>query len=476
MDTTGIPHPPRRVPFLGDVLGVNPRTPVRDTVRLGRELGPIFTRKVMGTEIVFVSDAAMVAQLNDETKFTKHVGLGVANLRAIAGDGLFTAHTSEPNWRLAHDILQPAFTLEAMRGYHPIMAEVAADLVKSWDAKANGDDTVDVAADMTKLTLETIGRTGFGYRFSSFERERPHPFVVAMTRALRYAQLQSVRLPFVRRAIAGTAAQNQADIRSMNDLVDEVIAARRPGEGEDLLALMLASPHPVTGERLDPVNIRNQVITFIVAGHETTSGALSFALYYLTRNPRALAAAREEVDAMWGDQLDPEPTFTEVTKLRYVRRVLDESMRLWPTAPGYLRGAREDVVLGGRYPMRKGDHALVMLPLLHRDPAVWGPDPEAFDPDRFAPGEARKRPAHAYKPFGTGERACIGRQFAIHEAVLALGLVLHRYEFVPDPAYELRIAESLTLKTDGFRLALRLRAKPAPEPAANSSSQRRKDY
>jgi cytochrome P450 len=469
MDTTGIPHPPRRVPFLGDVFGVNPRTPVQDTVRLGRALGPVFTRKVFGTEIVFVSDPALVAELNDETKFGKHVALGVANLRAIAGDGLFTAHDYEPNWQLAHDILQPAFTLEAMRGYHSIMVEVAAELTRSWDAAAEGGDAVDVAADMTKLTLETIGRTGFGYRFGSFERERPHPFVVAMTRALRYAQVQSVKLPFVRRLIGGTAAANKADIATMNELVDEVISARRPGEGEDLLARMLAGPHPVTGQRLDPVNIRNQVITFIVAGHETTSGALSFALYYLTRNPDALAKARAEVDAMWGGQRDPEPTFAEVTKLRYVRRVLDEALRLWPTAPGYLRGAREDVVLGGRYPMRAGDQALVMLPLLHRDPGVWGPDPDAFDPDRFGPGEAKKRPAHAYKPFGTGERACIGRQFAIHEAVLALGLVLHRYEFVPEPDYELRIAESLTLKTDGFRLGLRPRAERAAEFVSESA-------
>jgi cytochrome P450 len=469
MDTTGIPHPRWRVPYFGDVIGVNPRTPVQDTVRYGRQLGSVFTRKVFGTEIVFVSDPAMVAELNDDKKFSKHVGLGVENLRAIAGDGLFTAYTTEPNWKLAHDILQPAFTLEAMRGYHPAMVDVARELLASWDAKA-GTGTVDVAADMTKLTLETIGRTGFGYRFDSFERDQPHPFVVAMTHALRYAQLQSIRLPFVRRRIAGPASANKAAIQSMNDLVDEVISAREPGEGQDLLAMMLASPHPVTGERLDPVNIRNQVITFIVAGHETTSGALSFALYYLTRNPEALAKAQAEVDAMWGGQPDPEPTFTEVTKLRYVRRVLDEALRLWPTAPGYLRGAREDVVLGGKYPMREGDRALVMLPLLHRDPTVWGPDPEAFDPDRFAPGEAKKRPGHAYKPFGTGERACIGRQFAIQEAVLALGLVLHRYEFIPDPAYELRIAESLTLKTDGFRLGLRRRVKAGSLPRAAEST------
>ena len=99
---------------------------------------------------------------------------------------------------------------------------------------------------------------------------------------------------------------------------------------------------------------------------------------------------------------------------------------------------------------------MVFLPLLHRDPSVW-PDPDRFDPDRFAPGHARSRPPHAYKPFGTGQRACIGRQFALHEAVLALGLVLHRYHLDAPDGYELRIAESLTLKPEGFELLPRRR-------------------
>lgn len=461
MDTTGIPHSPRRLPLLGDIRDMNPRSPVQDSMRLGRELGPIFTRRLPGVEIVLVSGIDLVTEVNDEQRFGKHVGLGVRNLRAVVGDGLFTAFNEEPNWRLAHDILQPGFTAEAMRGYHSIMLDVARELIANWDTRA-GAGTVDVAADMTRLTMETIGRAGFGYRFGSFQRAEPHPFVTAMTRVLRYGQLGTIKVPLVRRLIAGSARQHEADVRLMTDLVDEVIEARQGGTepGRDLLDLMLHSRHPETGQRLDPVNVRHQVITFIVAGHETTSGALAFALYYLTRNPDVLAKARAEVDALWGEASDPDPTFAEVAKLRYVRRILDEAMRLWPTAPGYQRAAREDLVLGGKYPMRKGDGVVVLLPMLHRDPAVW-PDPERFDPDRFAPGEARKRPPQAYKPFGTGERACIGRAFALHEAVLALGLLVHRYDFRHDPAYQLRVAESLTLKPEGFRLALRPRRLPA---------------
>jgi cytochrome P450 len=195
------------------------------------------------------------------------------------------------------------------------------------------------------------------------------------------------------------------------------------------------------------------VITFLVAGHETTSGALAFTLYHLVSNPAALAKAQAEVDAVWGDQDDPAPAFEQVAKLRYVRRALDEALRLWPTAPGFAREARQDTILGGRYPMRKGQWVIVVAPLLHRDP-VWGDDVDDFDPDRFAPERVKARPAHAYKPFGTGERACIGRQFATHEAVLALGLILHRYRFEPDASYRLRVKELLTLKPDGFTLRL----------------------
>jgi unspecific monooxygenase len=440
---------------LGDVLGINPRAPIQSSLRRVRDLGPITVWKMFGIETVMVGGADLVAELNDETRFGKQVGLHLRPLRRISGDALFTAENDEPNWQLAHDILTPAFAREAMRRYHPIMLEVARQLLASWDSAADRGQRVDVSADMTRLTLETIGRAGFGYRFASFDRDRPHPFVTAMTRSLRYANLSVIPpLVPVRRALAGSARQHRTDIATMEHIVDEAIAARRDGaapDAPDLLDLMLHTAHPETGHRLDDVNIRNQVISFMIAGHETTSGALSFALYYLTRDPRALARARAEVNTLWGQVDDPEPAFTDVPKLRYVRAALDESLRLWPTAPGYLRAARTDTVLAGRYRMHQGDWVTVLLPLLHRDPHVWA-DPDRFDPDRFAPGQAKTRPAHAYKPFGTGQRACIGRQFALHEAVLALGLLLHRYHLTPSYSYRLRIAESLTLKPRGFEL------------------------
>ncbi|MCT7659256.1 cytochrome P450 [Mycobacterium deserti] len=460
MDTAGIPHPPHRVPILGDVTGIDPRAPVTSLVRRVRDLGPISVQKVLSTEIVIVNGADLVAELNDETRFAKHAGPIMYSLREIMGDSLFTVLNEDPNWQLAHDILAPGFTRDAMAGYHHIMVGVARDLLARWDTMAERQQPVDVTTDMTRLTLETIARAGFGYGFGSFDSDRTHPFIAALARTARYANLSAgPRSIVMRRLMAGSARQHRADIATVERTVDDILQARLDGtaaEAPDLLGRMLSSTHAESGRRLDRVNIRQQIVSFIVAGRETTSGALSFALYYLTRDADCLARAQAEVDAVWGDSDDIEPSFTDVARLRYLRAVVDEALRLWPTAPAYLREARAETVLGGKYRMKGGDWAMILLPLLHRDPRVW-PDPDRFDPGRFLAGQAKHRPAFAYRPFGTGPRACIGRQFGLHEAVLALGLVLHRYELRADDGYRLRIAESFTLKPRGFTVTPRRR-------------------
>jgi cytochrome P450 len=454
VDTGELPHPPYRVPFLGDVLGLNPRTPFQSSLPQTKKLGPISARKLLGTEMVAVSGLDLVAEVHDETRFGKYVGHHLTPLREVIGDALITVETDNPNWKLAHDILKPAFSREAMQGYHSIMLQAIREMLDHWDGAADTGRRVDVTADATRLALESIGRAGFGYPFGSFDRRRPHAFISAMNRMLKYASWST--FPLLTRLLRPAIRRSGA---VMGRIVDDVIQARRDGAGDesrDLLDLMLNSTDPITGRRLDPVNIRQQVITFIVAGHETTSGALSFALHYLTQNPEVLARAKAEVDALWGTSDNPEPAYGDVAKLRYVRAVLDEALRLWPTAPGYLRVARKDTVLGGRYRIKKGQWVLVVLPLVQRDPRVW-PDPEKFDPDRFAPGQMKSR-AHAYKPFGTGQRACIGRQFALHEAVLTLAMILHRYDLAAENDYRLKISESITLKPKGFRLRLKKRA------------------
>lgn len=254
-----IPHPPRRVPLVGDILGANVRTPVQDSMRIGKELGPVFRRKAFGNEIVFVWGARFAADMADESRFAKHVGLGVANLRPVAGDGLFTAYNHEPNWQLAHDVLAPGFGRDAMEGYHPLMLDVAGRLMAAWDAREAAGTAVDVPGDMTKLTLETIARTGFGHDFGSFERERPHPFVTAMVGTLSFAQRRNVVPPALAPLLLRSAERrNAADMAYLNRTVDDVVAARRAASGSpsagqgDLLDRMLQVAHPDTGERLSP--------------------------------------------------------------------------------------------------------------------------------------------------------------------------------------------------------------------------------
>ncbi|MFE2262358.1 cytochrome P450 [Streptomyces griseosporeus] len=449
---------------VADISATGPgTTPIQQVMQLMREHGPVLVRRLHGRDTLFVADLDLVTDLADEERFAKHIGPALEGVREFAADGLFTAYNDEPNWAKAHDILMPAFALGSMRAYHPVMLRVARRLIDSWDRAARVGRPVDVPDDMTRMTLDTIGLAGFGYDFGSFERTEPHPFVESMVRCLEWSMTRLARTPGEDHSAADAAFR--ADAAHLARVVDDVIAARtgtaRQDTG-DLLGLMLTAGHPADGTTLDAANIRNQVITFLIAGHETTSGAMSFALYHLAKDPTALRLVQREVDALWGDTADPEPTYEEVGRLTYTRQVLNEALRLWPTAAAFSRHALDDTLLGGRVPLRAGQAVTVLTPMLHRQP-VWGDNPELFDPARFTPEAEAARPVHAYKPFGTGERACIGRQFALHEATMLLALLVHRYRLHDHTGYRLRVKETLTLKPDGFTLTL------TPRTAADRS-------
>lgn len=438
-----------------DITATGPgRTPIQQMMELMRTHGPVLVRRLHGRDVMFVADADLVADLADEERFAKHIGPALENVREFAADGLFTAYNDEPNWAKAHDILMPAFALGSMRTYHPVMLKVARRLLASWDRAARDGQAVNVPDDMTRMTLDTIGLAGFDYDFGSFGRSEPHPFVESMVRCLEWSMNRLARTPGQDHSAADAAFR--ADAGYLAQVVDDVIASRAGTDqsgAEDLLGLMLSAPHPADGTTLDTANIRNQVITFLIAGHETTSGAMSFALYYLAKHPAVLRLVQREADALWGDNPDPEPTYDEIGRLTYTRQVLNEALRLWPTAAAFSRKAREDTLLGGRIPMRAGQAVTVLAPMLHRRP-VWGDNPEHFDPERFTAEAEAARPVHAFKPFGTGERACIGRQFALHEATMLLAMLVHRYRLHDHADYRLHVKETLTLKPEGFTLTL----------------------
>lgn len=461
---TTFDHPAGRRPLMGDLHRVKQRRPLQMMLSRLEGLGPVCEFKVFGNRFVMVTDALVAAELCDEKRFEKTLPPGLAALRQTVGDGLFTAYNDEPNWALAHALLLPAFARPAMAAYHRTMLRTTAELTGKWDAAAAAGTPVDVSGDLTRLTLETLARCAFSTDLGSFGRTDQHPFVAAMITGLIAGQRRGA---FASIPVGGALMNRWYDRRDApahayaTAMVDDLIRARRESgdiDDRDLLGLMLGSTHPETGERLPDQNVRHQILTFLVAGHETTSGTLSFALHHLARNPEVLARARAEVDQILGSDPAAEPTFEQVGRFRYVRRVIDETLRLWPTAPGFSRGPREPTVVAGRWVMEAGDMALVLLPRVHRDPQVWGPDPERFDPDRFTSAAVHSRPPHTYKPFGTGERSCIGRQFALHESVIALAAVLHRYDLAGDPGYVLDVTERLTLMPKGFELHLSRRA------------------
>ncbi|WP_369360133.1 cytochrome P450 [Streptomyces sp. cg2] len=446
-------------------------TPIQQAMDLARIHGPAFKRKFGARETLFLSSLDLVTEVADETRFAKGVSVVLEDVREFAGDGLFTAYNDEPNWARAHQLLMPAFALGSMRTYHPAMLKVARRVMDSWDRRMAEGRPVEVADDMTRMTLDTIGLAGFGFDFESFSRDTPHPFVEAMVRCLEWSMTKFARQPGTDHSAADAAFRADADY--LASVVDEVIAARTAGgeqRDDDLLGLMLTATEGDAarqGPVLDLANIRNQVITFLIAGHETTSGALSFALYHLLKDPVALRLAQREADELWGDDPDPDPSFEDVGRLPFTRQVLNETLRLWPTAAAFTRQARTDTVIGGRYPVAAGEQVTVLTPMLHRDP-VWGDNPEAFDPFRFTPQAEAARSPHAYKPFGTGERACIGRQFALHEATMLLALLVHRYRLIDHAGYRLHVKETLTLKPEGFTLALAPRT-PADRAAVRAA-------
>lgn len=404
---------------------------------------------------IFVGDAALAEDLVDEAVFEKKLDGPLVHIRELTGDGLFTAHGDEPNWHLANRILSPGFSTSSLERYYPAMTSSLGALLAHW-RKAPGP--VDVLLDMTKLTLDTISLAGFNYAFDSFSTPVLHPFLQSLARALQES-IDVLRRP---RALAplfrSTRRRHRADIEAMFSLVDRVIEERhhKPEVAwpQDFLSLMLQNADPKTGEKLSDENIRFQILTFLIAGHETTGSLLAFTFHALARDRALFSQIRKEVDDTLGDG---EPTMKQVLSLDLVRRTLSEALRLWPTVPIITRAAKADTVLAKRWIVPKGQIFGLLLNAIQRDPAVWS-DPLRFDPDRFLPAAVKARPTWAYRPFGIGRRSCTGKHFALVEASLCVAEVVRRFDF-DDPG-PLTLLPTLVPKPKAFRLTLRPRGLP----------------
>jgi cytochrome P450 len=337
----------------------------------------------------------------------------LARLSLVLGDGLLT--TDGETWKRQRRMVQPAFSSARLAGYAGVMVEEAARAAETW----RGGEVRDVGREMMQVTLRVVSRTLFGHDASARHIED-------VGRAMRLFQGSLVRpnlLP------AWMPSPQRRKLRHALDALDAltygVVAARRssPVRQPDLLQMLVdAVDEEGDGGRLTEKELRDQLVTLFLAGHETTSHALTWTLYLLSRNPRAERALHEEIDRVLGDRV---PTYDDLAGLTYTEQVIHESMRLYPPVYSIARKAHEDTVIGG-YPVPAGSEVILWIYMTHRDPRFF-PDPDAFRPERFTPEEEAGRPKLAYVPFGAGPRACIGKVFAMLEARLLLATFARRW-------------------------------------------------
>ncbi|WP_244467469.1 cytochrome P450 [Nocardia vulneris] len=450
-----LPHPRGRLPILGDLASVDRRrTTQNELVLAQRGLGPIFERKVLRSRVIIVSGARLAAECCDETSWARCLAGPVKMLRDVVPEGLFTARTSNPLWGQARRILTPGFSQAAMRVYHDAMTSVADDLIAHWSTAADGK--VDVHEAMTAATLEVIGRAGFSRRLGllgpgDVDGSESRQFAQAFAEILSWFSGQANDLPLVGtvRTLA-RARRIRAQIAAIRGYVDAVVADRKKHDDDevhDLLGLMLTTSDPETGELLPASNVSEQVLTFLVAGHETTAALLETALHYLAAAPDLQEDLRAEI-ATHGKEFG----YEAIIRMRRIRAVLNEVLRLWPPVSGFFRVARSDQVLGG-YKIPAGRSVFVLALAAQRDPEVWGPRAEEFDPERFDPHQSREFPDRFFHPFGSGPRSCIGRAFALHEATLLLARVLDAYDL--SGVGPLRMYERGTLRPEPYTLTAR---------------------
>ncbi|KAF4924779.1 Bifunctional cytochrome P450/NADPH--P450 reductase [Colletotrichum viniferum] len=469
---------PRPLPVLGNILDIDLVSPLDSLISLVAKHGPIFSLTFAVKREITISSRELVEEVSDETRFCKLVTSGVETMLAAAGDGLFTAQHNNHTWGVAHRILMPVFGPLKIRSMFDEMNDLSEQLCLKW-ARLGPSVPIEVADDFTRLTLDTIALCSMDYRFNSFYLDKKtHPFVESMIAVLGEADLQAVLPDFVSLLRPQAMSRFRKNIEQIQSTCREIIAQRRQSptkdQSNDLLNAMLNSRDPETGDSLSEEAIVHNIITFLVAGHETTSGLLSFSIYYLVEHPEEMRKAHEEVDRVIRDG---PINVQHLQQLPFLDSVFRETLRLMPTAPGYYVTPFKDEIIEGQYLVKPGEALCVLLHTLHRDPAVWGADVEGFEQDRMK--NLNDIPKHAWKPFGNGMRGCIGRAFAWQEAQLllqAIAMLLRNFDIKKDdPEYKLKVKHLLTIKPAGFTVRVRLRDDKRPTDFLKSLRARSND-
>ena len=411
-------------------------------VRRATRRGPIAPVRLGRRSVYVVAGPEQVQQvLTQQHAFPKGMAHDPSTpepgppLALALGNGLLSS--SGGHHARQRRLMQPSFSHTAVAGYAERMLEAAEGLAASW----SDGDSVDLTAALSEVTLHILTRTVFDT-----------PLPESDIRAIRWAVTHGQPLAGVRglvrtrnrEGVARLMPQVAAAMAPARAVISRLAAERAGGEPrEDLLSLLQAAVDAETGERMSAQDVEDEVLTLLLAGHETTTNALSWTFALLARHPLAAYRLHEEVDAAYAQ--GRRPTGVELTALPWTSACVDEAMRLYPPAWLILRHTDQPARIG-IVDVPAGSTLVVSPFATHRIPALW-PDPDRFEPERFAPGgaahPARRRPLTAYLPFGGGPRLCIGEHFALLEARIVLAVIARDWFVHPVgarfPAYKPRI-------------------------------------
>ncbi|MGA4979469.1 cytochrome P450 [Streptomyces cinereoruber] len=388
---------------------------------------------------VFSAEGAQQVLAGESANFRKDNAF-YQEVRESFGNGLLTSQ--DEDYLRQRRLVQPLFTRRRVDGYAAAIAAEVATLTGEW--RDAGAESVDVLQEMARLALRAVARILFGTDVDAAVRivERSFPELGAYVLRRGFSPLNVPRhwpTPGNRRAATVH--------RALYEVCDRIIAERRSSgrasdEGDDLLTLLIGAESAEDGS-FDATELREQVLVFLLAGHETTATSLGFALHLLALHPEERKRAQEEVDRVLAGR---PPGAADLDALPYVTRVLKEAMRLFPAAPAIGRRAVAATEIGG-VAIPAGADVVVVPWVTHRHPDYWE-DAERFDPDRFTPEAEAARPRYAWFPFGGGPRACIGQHFSMLESVIALAMILQRYDFEAVDT-EVPLTSAITLQAAG---------------------------
>jgi enediyne biosynthesis protein E7 len=366
------------------------------------------------TYVIHHPDDVKRVLVSNHRNYTK--GVGLDRVKILLGKGIMTSEGEL--WRRQRYMMQPLFHRRVITGFAAVIAQTNDRCIARWEGLARSGELINLTDEMSELTLEMVLRSIFGRDLDRLAQQLGgNPFEVV-------TKEQSRDLQFAYK------------FRSLTKLVAQLIAQRRTTQEEhfDYVAMLMNARDKDSGEPMGERELIDEVMTLIVAGHETTASGLNWTWYLLSQHPQVEARLHAEIDAAAEIAA---PTLGEMDALGYTRSVIDEALRLYP--PGWLLSRRtiEADVLGG-YPVPAATNVLLPLYLLHRHPRFWR-NPAEFDPERFAPEHEAERPRFAYMPFAAGPRHCIGETFALYEMLVHLYKVARRYRlrYVPDKPLEL---------------------------------------